>query len=55
MTYLDDTLSIDNFEDVLLSVAILIVVLIWWNTLDLVATPICRQSCWLFLLVMSLR
>ena len=53
--YLYDALSIDYFEDVLLSVAVLVIVLVRRNTLDFVATPIGRQSCWLFLLIMSLR
>ena len=51
-TNLDYTLSVDNFENV--SVSIWVVILIWWDALNLITISISRQSCRLFLLIVRL-
>lgn len=51
-TNLDYTLSVDNFKNV--SVSIWVVILIWWDALNLITISISRQSCRLFLLIVRL-
>ena len=51
-TNLDYTLSVDNFKNV--SVSIWVVILIWWDALNLITISISCQSCRLFLLIVRL-
>ena len=51
-TNLDYTLSVDNFENV--SVSIWVVILIWRDALNLITITISCQSCRLFLLIVRL-